>query len=440
MTKSLLLPLNNALAKGDLTVQVFIENIETPINLIVDTGSSSLVVIAESVEKGTFHPTQMIQHMAYGEGSWTGPVVKADIQLGKSVGQHTSIIVEQVNIALANNVKKDTFMAADGIMGLAFAELNIGQVAEKLLQKYNVNPLVTYPWPEQFQQKPEAPLKQELFDLPKQEISPIFSELLSHKVVANEFAFVVHRSSIFNSKSLSCDQQHTHPLNTGILVLGNPKQHDNIHNNDFLSVAVVHDKYYNVHIKSVGLKGFSKIPFPALQQSYKNAYVSNGIVDSGASAIIFPKQVFAALTNQFEQVNSSFSEILEHFATFTGVEVGIPMDSIVLSEWPDIELELQGADGESVLLSMSPFTYWQTHAPEADLISFKITTLEGWPNQGILGLPLMNNYFTIFNRSKCPNGVIEFANRRYSPHKFNDDLHQDHDALAAHFKQHGHDL
>jgi hypothetical protein len=30
-------------------------------------------------------------------------------------------------------------------------------------------------------------------------------------------------------------------------------------------------------------------------------------------------------------------------------------------------------------------------------------------NQSILGLPLMNNYYTVFDRSQDVNGVIRFA-------------------------------
>lgn len=83
------------------------------------------------------------------------------------------------------------------------------------------------------------------------------------------------------------------------------------------------------------------------------------------------------------------------------------MARVKLDEWPDLHFVFEGFDGENVTLTMTPDTYWQTHAP----ISFQFITLFKWPNQSVLGLPLMNNYFTIFDRQDRANGSVKFADK-----------------------------
>jgi hypothetical protein len=60
---------------------------------------------------------------------------------------------------------------------------------------------------------------------------------------------------------------------------------------------------------------------------------------------------------------------------------------------------------------VTPETYWQTNAPKP---GYATAVLFGDNGQGggqsILGLPLMNNYFTIFDRSVDKGlGAISFA-------------------------------
>ena len=57
---------------------------------------------------------------------------------------------------------------------------------------------------------------------------------------------------------------------------------------------------------------------------------------------------------------------------------------------------------------MSPDTYWQLNASESGQAVFGIRPFDSPP--AILGLPLMNNYYTAFDRSADQGlGVIKFA-------------------------------
>jgi len=73
---------------------------------------------------------------------------------------------------------------------------------------------------------------------------------------------------------------------------------------------------------------------------------------------------------------------------------------------------LSGANGSTVPLTCSPTTYWQQDFPSPGVAAFQISAAGSNDpvNQSILGLPLMNNYYTVFDRSGgAGNGIIRFA-------------------------------
>ncbi|GAC14910.1 pepsin-like aspartyl protease [Aliiglaciecola lipolytica] len=438
MTRSLLVPISNLYGNGDFTAQILLEGVASPLNLILDTGSSTLVVDAAHIEHLQPIPTTIAQRVAYGMGSWIGPVVKHAVILGH---ENDNVRLPEVHLAIEQSLDKNTFMLADGILGLAYSELNLAHDIQHYLNQLNIQPASTYPWPAAVFEKNISDLDDILFTSPKHHITPYFDELEKHNLVANQFAFVVHRSSIYRGDPEQDDNALAHhPLNTGILVVGNPKLHSHMHKNDFQTVKVVHDKYYNVNVLSIGLSGQTQIPFPKLEAKHVKSYISNGIVDSGASAMVFPQSVFNQLLAQFSTHNTDFKHLLSTYETFTGKEIGIPLDLVNLDSWPDLIIVLENELGNTAELKLSASTYWQTHAPKKNQISFKITSLPDWPNQAILGLPLLNNYFTIFNRSAGETGTIEFANKHFCPHLMTDKQHQDKQTLKQHFMQHKHIL
>jgi hypothetical protein len=68
--------------------------------------------------------------------------------------------------------------------------------------------------------------------------------------------------------------------------------------------------------------------------------------------------------------------------------------------------------GKPVKLTCSPQTYWQEDYPAPGRSIFQIAPAgsKNPVNQSILGLPPMNEYFTVFDRSLGKgNGIIRFA-------------------------------
>jgi hypothetical protein len=83
------------------------------------------------------------------------------------------------------------------------------------------------------------------------------------------------------------------------------------------------------------------------------------------------------------------------------------MSKLKLASWPALTFILQG-DGGDVLLRVSPNEYWQVNSPRVGSATAAIS--KGEEGFTILGLPIMNGYFTIFDgEADSGRGVIKFA-------------------------------
>jgi len=80
-----------------------------------------------------------------------------------------------------------------------------------------------------------------------------------------------------------------------------------------------------------------------------------------------------------------------------------------LAEWPTLTFVLEGDTGD-VSLDVLPSNYWQVNTQNVGSAAAAITP--GEPGLAILGLPLMNGYFTIFDgEADSGRGVVRFATR-----------------------------
>jgi hypothetical protein len=87
----------------------------------------------------------------------------------------------------------------------------------------------------------------------------------------------------------------------------------------------------------------------------------------------------------------------------------VPMAELDLAAWPTLGFVLQGDAGD-VTLSVAPGDYWQVNTGAVGQAAAAIT--KGQNGLAILGLPLMNGYFTIFDgEADGGRGVIRFATR-----------------------------
>ncbi len=392
-------PIINVYGGGDYTAQITIGSNKTPANVIMDTGSSTLAVapkIYDPTTDASLQKTPLAQDVLYGTGGWTGPVVKTAMSMG-SGAQAVSI---ETYLALATEQEPNNFGAADGILGLAYNNLNSAYNLASYLSEQKIKPAVTYPWPFPVENS-RAALEQLgtlLSRMPDEDLPPYFTALEEANIEKNRFAFYTLRSML----SARSAEPASDPLNNGFFILGGGEEQTDLFTGEFVSVDVLDDAWYNTQLLAVQVAGGRKIKAKQLPRKYGKTMLSNSIIDSGTNSLYLSSDVFSAIMSSLKALNSGFVQQIEGAASD-----GVPSGQLKLEEWPDITFTLKGEDGTPVSLTCAPSTYWQVDAPTAGRASFAIFN-SGGP-QSILGLPLMNNYYTVFDRTVDAYGAIRFA-------------------------------
>lgn len=360
------IPITNLVRGGDFTGEFQLGPSEKTVRLLLDTGSSSVAInLADFPDPVT--PTNYARHLAYGsvpEG-FNGPVVKTLLCAGTA---NSKVGLEDSDIVVIPDSAGRPFGNADGILGLAYKALNSAYDGGMNTYDYYIKGIGT---PAGSHRRVELPTW--------------FTRLEEAGLVANKFAFYTLRSySHFGTGDPASD-----PLNKGYLILGGGKEATDLYAGEFVAVKVLHDVYYNTHLSAISV-GDQRIEVPL---NYPGQ-VSNSIIDTGTNGIALPQCLFCKAVEAFAAHNAGFKTAIE-----SGVVTG-------LNGWPDVRLEMQGKSGP-VELGIAPETYWQLNATTSGQAAFAIRS--GAP-LAILGLPLMNNYYTVFDRgANDGKGLIEFA-------------------------------
>ncbi len=413
--KTLRMPITNIYAKGGFSVEVKLGSELDSVNLVLDTGSSTLVVSPQAylsnIDK-SLQPTSYAQSVSYGIGGWYGSVVKTDVDM---LAHGESMFLADTHISIAEVSKKGSFASADGILGLAFHELNRCHNLAEYLSEKNINPEHTHPWQSEDLDKGSIKdFKKFLKSYPKEQVKPYFTQLEDQGISPNKFSFYSRRSSIHHhSPGLTQEQLKQDPLNQGLFILGGGVEDSDLYQGELKRIKVIDDVYYNVRLLKIKVNGCEFFDVPKLIGKELERHHSNAFVDTGASLIVLESSVFNYIMDSFEKINPEFKNILEPFLSFEGVEEGVPLEKLNLEEWPEIEFVFEASvDSESDEVSWicNADDYWQINAPEHGQGSFKILSqLPGWPDQSIIGLPLLTDYYVVFARFENEFGDIKFA-------------------------------
>ncbi len=415
VTKIVRIPITNCVIMGDYTAQILVGSANSPANVILDTGSSTLA-IKETAYKPqndqNLTPTHYAQDITYGTGGWAGPIVQTSVTMGV---KGKSVALKQTPLAVIADEQQGNFGRADGILGLGYNSLNNAYNLSDFLEQHNIDPPVTYPWPFQVQntQSGIRQFQDSLRRIQPQEdnITPYFTELEEKGIAANKFAFYTLRSNVHvTSGRETVGEALNDPLNQGFFILGGGEEETDLYEGSFKTLPVLHDAYYNTNLKYAQVEGGERVQALALQPHYEPYAFTNSIIDSGTNSLALAAHLFQGLLESLGNVNSRFAQIINEYNQLLKENKGYPVDKLGLQKWPNINFVFKGEDGKDVTLSCSPQTYWQVNAPAPGQALFKISGMpQGSINQSILGLPLMNNYYTIFDRSVDRTGVIKFA-------------------------------
>jgi len=394
-------PINNVKGGGDYTGEIRVGSQGAVANVILDTGSSTLAVIPrvyKIAEDKNVSLTSFAQLVTYGTGGWSGPVLQTTLSMGSGANQASV----NTYIAIADEQLPHNLGPADGILGLAFNSLNGAYDLTAYLTSQNVNPPVTYPWlfPVRTSAAALQQVEQFLARLTEIDLTPYFTALETANVTRNIFAFYTLRST----PNMASGNPATDPLNNGIFVLGGGLDQTDLYTGQPLNVAVLDNLYYNTNLKAVQVGNAAPVGVNPLPASQAKSLGSNSIVDSGTNSLVLAQDVYDAVISGLGSLSANFATLVRE-ATSNGA---VPQSNLNLRNWPDIKFVMQGADGSDVTLICAPATYWQTDAYQAGYAAFQINNGGNFP-LSILGLPLFNNYYTVFDRTQNPYGTINFA-------------------------------
>ena len=368
------IPISNVLLGNDYTGKLYVGSQRKEVNLLLDTGSSTLAVDHKSYDPRkdpAAKVTDLVQEVAYGDGSnWVGSVVQTDMTVSAS---GKAIDLPGVSVAVAYHESAQMFGKSQGILGLAYQSLD---------DAINVN-------------KPTVPPKYSPNDLRaghKVFVEPYFMQLEKAGLVANKFAFYTHRSTVHASRNPATD-----PLNNGYLILGGGEEAKDLYTGRFKTAVVLSDDWYSVNLKQVivGQAGPIAVKPPTRQSQSP----TNAIVDSGTNGLELGRALFDAILAKLSPAQVKLIRSTQ-----------VSTSKIKFAEWPTLTFVLQGEAGD-ISLDVGPEHYWQMDAWETGTAVCSLWRSDD--EQSILGLPLMNSYFTIFDCSVNHGlGVVRFAPAR----------------------------
>jgi hypothetical protein len=392
------IPITNVYGGGDYTAVIQVGNRKTPAHVILDTGSSTLAVkqsVYDADQDKAKKATASAQDVTYGTGGWAGPILKTTLAIS---GQHGSVGLPNGAVALALDLEPHNFGPADGVFGLAYNSLNTCYDLTALLERHGIRPPITYPWPFPARDTQSAVEQmQKIFqELPHKPLTPFFTQLVDEKKCANKFAFYTKRSMPKVNKN--------DPANRGLFILGGGEEQTDLFDGKFVNVDVVHDAWYNTTLKSIRVGDGAVIPAHPLAPEYAKTMFSNSVVDSGTNSLALSANLFKAVMQAFGRLNPAFAKLAAQSLQSGN---GVANSSVRLAQWPNITFVLAGEHGEDISLTCVPQTYWQFDAGAAGRARFQINAMG--QVQTILGLPLFNNYYTVFDRSTDKSGVVRFA-------------------------------
>jgi hypothetical protein len=404
-----------AYAQGGYSVALAVGSERQPVNVALDTGSSSLAFFAHGYDPARdayARPTTLAQEIRYGGGAWAGPVLRSRLAFGD--GRHARA-VDDAPFALVESEPR-LFRRADGILGLAYAPLDPAHDLDGLLRQRGFDPAHTWPWPFPAGHELDlAAFDRFLRDQPRTTLQPAFDAFEEHGVTRNRFGITVGRGVVHvASDGASLHAQAADPLNRGTLVLGGGHEQQHLYRGGFADVAIVHDRYYLAELRALQVGGDDPIPVPPLAAADVATRFSNALLDTGSSFLVLEATTYDALLAAFARRDPRFPGLVAEAQQALAAGRGLANERIDVHGWPDLHLHLAAPGGGATALRVHPSAYWPRNAlAHGQSLCLLMRQLPHFPKQSILGLPLFAGRYAVFDRSAAHGvGVVRFAAAR----------------------------
>ncbi|HEY3704494.1 MAG TPA: pepsin-like aspartic protease [Terracidiphilus sp.] len=377
MGKLVRIPITNIYAGGDYTGRILVGPRQKPMNVLLDTGSSALALDAKKYKpqtKAGDATTDLAQTDAYGDGSsWTGAVIKTRIAAGTG---SESVVLADGNAAIAYTASSEMWGETDGILGLAYAPLDdaFTMPLDTWKKKYSAT---------QVRKGKHGTIK------------PYLTQLFEEGITSDKISFWTHRSFVHEGGGGAKD-----PLNNGWMILGGGEEATDLYTGSFQTVKVLSQEWYCANLKEVVVGNTAPI---ASKIKPPVGMPSNSIIDSGTNSLNLSPPLLEAMISQF----TADQQALLNSSIKSGKLVSAK--KLVLASWPTLTFVLEGSAGD-VQLEVGPQDYWQVNTEKVGYAACALTV--GDPGLVILGLPLMNPYFTVYDgEADNGRGVVKFARK-----------------------------
>lgn len=407
------LPITIVPAKGGYCAPIQIGCNQEVAHLLLDTGSSTIAVETKAYKHADDYylkPTPLAQAITYGAGGWAGPIVETHLSLEHD---NKRMLLKDTHIAVIKTEQQDNFYGADGILGLGYRELNRAHDLTEYFTERNHDPAHTYPWPFEVESSKQGirQFRNQLKQYPGLYPKAFFTQLEEQKISKNKFALYTKRSIVHVADPTYTDEHlHADPLNQGLLILGAGEVHRELYHGNLETIDVVHDSYYNTKLISMQVGDGREIAAPPIQDNYRSKGRSNSIIDCGSSFLVLQRYLYQELMDELIDLDVSFISHIERFQNANQAGKGYFPTDLDLTKWPEIHFYFLSPYGEKIRMSCTPDNYWQINALEHGRAYFMIMDqLKNWPDMSIMGLPLMSDYYCVFDREYDANGVIKVA-------------------------------
>ncbi|MCQ4163354.1 pepsin-like aspartic protease [Tahibacter harae] len=400
-----------AYARGGYTAALEVGSSNACVNVLLDTGSSTLALTGSKYRPDSdsaLGATALAQQVTYGKGAWAGPVLHSRIGFGEGDQARR---VDGAAFALVENDASAFFRNADGILGLAYRQLNPAHDMTAPLTRQGRDPALTWPWPYDLSNAEAlAAFKQELLQQPRVTLQPLFCALEGEGLFADRFALSVRRAVVHVTDAAATPAQlAADPLNSGVLVLGGGEECQALYRGGFQDVRILHDLYYNANLLSVQVGDQEPIAAAQVAPQYRDGCVSNAFIDTGSSFLALEGTLYDAVLTGFAAHDASLPQLIQRFEEQFRNEQGLPNEAVDTRRWPALHFRLEGSNGGEVCLRCEPAQYWQRNANVAGQSLFLLLR---WSRQSVLGLPLLCGRYCIFDRRDDECGRVRLADLR----------------------------